>query len=285
MVQKYAFSALLEDRKEVYNLFLERTCLIVASSHAAPAHRRSRAGHRRKTLSIDSRPRRAKKRLKIGLWVLLGLLVLSIAAVLTLNFHVVSTGKAALVSSEEAAGYQGDCIVVFGAGVSPSGKLSDMLKDRMDTALALYQAGAAPKLLLSGDHGRNDYNEAGAMRDYALAHGVSEENIFLDHAGFSTYETLYRARDVFGVRRAVLVTQEYHLYRALYVGEKLGLSTVGVSADRHTYLGQWKRELREIAARNKDVFTCLFHLHPTFLGEAIAINGDGRVTWDDAEKV
>lgn len=256
----------------------------MTSHRTAPAHRRSRSQRRTAgPLAAGRRPRRASRRLKTGLWILLGLLVLGIVTVLTLNGYVIVKGKAALVTPEEAAAYQGDCIVVFGAGVSSNGTLSGMLTDRMDTALSLYQAGAAPKLLLSGDHGRTDYDEAGAMRNYALAHGVSEEDIFLDHAGFSTYETLYRARDVFGVRRAVLVTQEYHLYRALYVGDKLGLSTVGVSADRRTYAHQWMRELREIAARNKDVFTCLFRLSPTFLGEAIAISGDGRVTWDDAQ--
>lgn len=222
---------------------------------------------------------------RLWLWIALGAVVALATAVLTLNGVVVGVGARRLVTEEQAAQSPRDCIVVFGAGVWENGQLSDMLADRMDVGIALYKAGAADKLLLSGDHGQADYNEVGAMRDYALAAGVREEDIFLDHAGFSTYETLRRAQDIFGVESAVLVTQEYHLYRALYIAGALELDTVGVAADLHVYRGQWMRELREIAARNKDVFTCLFRPDPTYLGESIAISGDGRVTWDDAAEV
>ena len=224
-----------------------------------------------------------KKRL--WLWIALGAVVALAVTVLTLSGVVVNSGAQRLVTEEQAVQSARDCIVVFGAGVWENGRLSDMLADRMDVGIALYKAGAAGKLLLSGDHGQADYNEVGAMRDYALAAGVREEDIFLDHAGFSTYETLRRAQDIFGVESAVLVTQEYHLYRALYIAEALELDAVGVAADLHVYRGQWMRELREIAARNKDVFTCLFRPDPTYLGESIAISGDGRVTWDDAAEV
>lgn len=227
--------------------------------------------------------RNARRRL--WLWIPLGVLTAALAVVLILNSVVVSGGKRLLVTHDTAAENSRECIVVFGAGVREDGTLSDMLADRMDTGIALYKAGAGKKLLLSGDHGRVDYNEVGAMRDYAVAAGVPETDIFLDHAGFSTYETLRRAQDIFGVSSAVLVTQEYHLYRALYIADQLELDTVGVSADRHTYWGQWYRDLREIAARNKDFFTCLFRPDPTYLGESIAISGDGRVSWDDAEAV
>ena len=218
-------------------------------------------------------------------WLRMAVVVLAAVAVtvLVLNHIVVSTGERLVVGAPRAAETCRECIVVFGAGVKEDGTLSDMLADRMDTGIALYKAGAGRKLLLSGDHGTETYDEVGSMCDYAVAAGVPEEDIFLDHAGFSTYETLCRAQGVFGVRSAVLVTQEYHLYRALYIAEALGFDAVGVSADRHRYVYQWYRDLREIAARNKDFFTCLFRPEPTYLGESIAIVGDGRVTWDDAQ--
>lgn len=235
--------------------------------------------------------KRLKRKLKksgsrrLWLWIPLGILAAGLVTVAVLNGVVVSVGGQQLVSAEAAAQDSRECIVVFGAGVREDGTLSDMLADRMDTGIALYHAGAGKKLLLSGDHGSTEYNEVGAMRDYAVAAGVPETDIFLDHAGFSTYETLRRAQDIFGVSSAVLVTQEYHLYRALYIADALELDAVGVGADRHTYWGQWYREVREIAARNKDFFTCLFWPEPTYWGESIAISGDGRVSWDDAEAI
>lgn len=232
------------------------------------------------------KPVERKKRRADWLWrSFCVVVVVAAVVVLALNYTVVNVGNRFVVGAPAAAETTRECIVVFGAGVWEDGRLSDMLADRMDTGIALYKAGAGRKLLLSGDHGTTDYDEVGSMRDYALAAGVPEEDIFLDHAGFSTYETLCRAQVVFGVKSAVLVTQEYHLYRALYIAESLGLDAVGVTADRHRYVGQWYRDLREIAARNKDFFTCLFRPDPTYWGESIAIAGDGRVTWDDAEAV
>jgi len=116
------------------------------------------------------------------------------------------------------------------------------------------------------------------MRDYALAAGVPAEDIFMDHAGFSTYESMYRARDVFQVRSVVIVTQEYHLYRALYVAEQLGLEAQGVASDPRQYTAQFYRDAREILARNKDFLYCVFKPLPTYLGEAIPIWGDGSLT-------
>lgn len=171
-----------------------------------------------------------------------------------------------------------DCILVLGAGVREDGQPSNMLEDRLKTAVELYNNGLAPKILMSGDHGRKEYDEVGCMKAYALNCGVNEDDIFLDHAGFSTYESLYRAKEIFGAEKIIIVTQEYHLYRALYIADSFELEAVGVSADLRTYIGQSLRETREIAARVKDFIYTLFKPEPTYLGEKISLTGSGRVT-------
>lgn len=205
------------------------------------------------------------------------LLVLGIG-VLILNAHVKKTASEHIQTAEEAAELNADCILVLGCGVRPTGEPSLMLRDRLDMGLALYEAGAAPKLLMSGDHGRQEYDEVNAMKDYAMAAGVPSEDVFMDHAGFSTYESMYRARDVFCAEKVIIVSQQYHLYRAVYDARALGLDAYGVAAEDVAYLGQTFRDVREILARNKDWFYCLFRPEPTFLGEAIPVFGDGNAT-------
>jgi SanA protein len=138
--------------------------------------------------------------------------------------------------------------IVFGAGYWPSGRLSDALADRMDTAIDLYRAGKVYKLLLTGDNRFVDYNEPAVMSEYAQARGVPHQDLILDYAGRRTYDSCYRASAIFGVERAVLVTQQFHLPRALFTCDHLDLEVVGVVADRHQYVrAQWYR-LREIFA-------------------------------------
>ena len=158
-----------------------------------------------------------------------------------------------------------------------------MLKDRLDQGIALYQAGAAPKLLMSGDHGRVHYDEVNKMKEYAMGQGVPSEDVFMDHAGFSTYESMYRARDIFQVEKMIVVTQEYHLYRAVYNAGHMGIEAIGVPSKKVRYGGQKMRDLREVLARNKDIAACLLKPKPTYLGEAIPVSGDGNVT-NDKEK-
>lgn len=150
---------------------------------------------------------------------------------------------------EEVAGMPSmPAAIVFGAGYWPSGRLSHALADRMDTAVALYEAGKVNKLLLTGDNRFVDYNEPAAMAEYALAHGVPREDLVLDYAGRRTYDSCYRARHIFGLDRAVLVTQKFHLPRALFTCDRLGLESVGIVADRRQYLrGPWY-QLRELFA-------------------------------------
>ena len=171
-----------------------------------------------------------------------------------------------------------DCIIVLGCGLNADGTPSDMLYDRIKTACELYHQGIADTLLFSGDHGDIYYNEVGAMMRCANKEfGVPLEDIFLDHAGFSTYETMARAATVFGVKKAIVVTQKYHLYRALFLAESYGIEAFGVSASLRTYRGQTYRDLREIAARCKDLFSAIFK--PAFvMGEPIDLEGDSKIT-------
>ncbi len=168
------------------------------------------------------------------------------------------------------------CIIILGAGVRMDGNPTKMLADRLEVGVALYKKGAAPKILLSGDNGKIEYNELKAMRKYVVDAGVPEKDIFMDYAGFSTYESMYRAKAIFCVKRAVVVTQKYHESRALYVGEKLGISVCGVTSDQETYHAQINRDVREIIARDKDFIQCIFKPEPTYLGEQIPITGEGN---------
>ena len=171
-----------------------------------------------------------------------------------------------------------DCILVLGAGVRDDGTPSDMLHDRLRRGVELYHAGAAPKLLMSGDHGRVDYDEVNVMKNYAVETGIASSDVFMDHAGFSTYESLYRARDIFQAKKIIIVTQQYHLHRALYIANALGLEAYGVAANYRDYAGQFKRDIREILARNKDFLTSVIQPKPTHLGEVIPVSGDGDLT-------
>ena len=142
----------------------------------------------------------------------------------------------------------------------------------------LYEMGAAPKILLTGDNGTEGHNEIHVMLNYVIDAGVPKEDIFCDHAGFSTYDSMYRAEEIFGVSKLIVVTQTYHEYRALYIGEKLGLSAVGVASDQMVYSGQPVREMREILARVKDFFKTIGKPESVLGGEVIPISGSGIVS-------
>lgn len=213
--------------------------------------------------------------------VLLCLAVVGIAILFIINGHVKSVGKDRILTVEKAAELDDvDCIIVLGCQVKDDGSLSHMLRDRLIRALEVYEVGAVPKLMMSGDHGREDYDEVGAMKNYAIENGVPSENVFMDHAGFSTYETVYRAKEIFEADKVIIVTQEYHLYRALYIAEQLGVDAYGVSSDLNTYAGQSMRDFREVLARCKDWAMCIFKPEPTYLGEVIPVSGNGDLTND-----
>lgn len=196
---------------------------------------------------------------------------------LCVNSYIKNREKDKIFTVDSVSGGY-DCIIILGCGVKDDGRPSDMLYDRIITGVELYKKGIAPRILMSGDHGRTDYDEVGTMKKYAVDMGVPEDAVFCDHAGFSTYESMVRANKVFGIENAVVVTQSYHLYRALFDAESFGIDAYGVSADVRRYLGQTNRNIREIIARNKDFLFCVFKPDPKYLGEKIDITGSGSVT-------
>lgn len=205
--------------------------------------------------------------------------VIAVAAVFAVtNVVTVVTAKELIVEPQEAEGFDADAIVVLGASVLADGTPSGILQDRLDDGIALYRAGVAPKLIMSGDNSTVSYNEVKAMKDYAVAQGVPSEDIFCDHAGFSTYESMYRAKHVFGADRIVVATQTYHLYRALYSAQGLGIECLGVPSDYRAYANQLQYDIREIPARTKDFFKTLLHVPSTFVGDPISLDQSGDVT-------
>lgn len=199
--------------------------------------------------------------------------------VIVSNILMVVTQKRKIVTEEKAKELDAQCILILGAGVW-SGSPSPMLEDRLLEGISLYEQGVAPKIIVSGDHGQTEYDEVNVMKEYLVNAGIPDSDIFMDHAGFSTYESMVRAKKVFNVESMVVVTQKYHMYRALYIAGRNGISAFGVNSDPRAYAGQRARDIREFIARDKDIFTCLFKVKPKYLGETIDISGDGNVTND-----
>ncbi len=169
-----------------------------------------------------------------------------------------------------------DCILVLGAGVRADGTASPMLADRVKVAVDLYEATGLP-LLMSGDH-TGDYNEVAVMKALAVEAGVPAEDVFLDHAGYSTYESLYRAKEMFGARKVAVVSQGYHLYRALFIARECGLEAVGVPSDLRDYYLQTRYELRELLARVKDFYVACRGEVPCEVETKVDLSGDGNNT-------
>lgn len=198
-----------------------------------------------------------------------------------INFWVIGSADSWILDAKEAAQIgDADCIIVLGCQVKSDGSPSHMLEDRLKRGVALYELDAAPKLLMSGDHGTVTYDEVDAMKRYAVEQGVPTEDVFMDHAGFSTYETVSRAKLIFEAKKVIIVTQQYHLYRAIYTARALGLDAYGVAADYRQYSGQAARDIREVLARVKDFGMAIFQPDPTYLGQTIPISGSGVLTHD-----
>lgn len=210
---------------------------------------------------------------------------------MTINNHIVKTQKDDILCAvtedspelsssdiEKLREKGADCILVLGAGIKDDETPTPMLKDRLDLGIMLYEQGVAPKLLLSGDNGTESHNEIHVMLNYVKKAGVPEEDIFCDHAGFSTYDSMYRAKDIFSAQTIIVVTQTYHEYRALHIGDELGLTVYGAAADQLTYAGQPMREIREVMARVKDFFKVMGKPESVLGGEAIPISGSGIIS-------
>ena len=207
------------------------------------------------------------------------ILVIIISIILIINFYVKITTKKQIISETETNIENVDCILVLGAGIWGN-KPSPMLEDRLLQAISLYNNNVSSKIIMSGDHGKKDYDEVNTMKQFAIEKGVPSEKIFMDHAGFSSYESIYRAKEIFKAKKIIIVTQKYHLYRAIYIANQLGIEAYGVNSDPRQYVGATYREVREILARNKDFIKCIFKPKPTYLGESIPVSGNGDTTND-----
>lgn len=219
--------------------------------------------------------------IKVFVGLVLIVVVLCIGVPLCINAYVCVTTHPSFSSTEELehnTSLNADAIVVLGAGINWDGSPSTVLKDRLDTAIALYNADVAPKIIMSGDNSDSTYNEVMAMALYAEDQGVSADDIFCDHAGVSTYDSMYRLRYVFMVDRCVLVTQEYHLYRALYDARSFGIEARGVPSDNATYAHKDDYELREVLARVKDFFAVAFNSEAETKSEPVSLNQSGTIT-------
>lgn len=226
---------------------------------------------------------------KIKKWIfrVLGLVIIFSVIIFGISIYsisIINSKSMGKIFNNKDLPKDADAIIVLGAGVDDNGSASDILVDRLETALDVYKSNVSSKFLLSGDHGKIGYNEVGAMKDYIMDHeNIKEENIFLDHAGFSTYETIYRAKEIFKIKKAIIVTNKYHLPRALYIADKMGIEAYGVNADKRNYIYINNYKKREALAKVKDfMYTNIIKPEPTFLGDAIPIStSDGRITDDE----
>lgn len=216
------------------------------------------------------------KYVKLIIKVVFIVIIILLLVILGINFYVRLSSKGDIVKNSDGGK---DAILVLGAGLR-NGKPSPILKDRLDTAIKLYNDGVSKKIIVSGDHGKKYYDEVNVMKDYLIDKGIDSNNIFMDHAGFSTYDSIYRAKYIFQANDIVIVTQKYHLYRSLYIAKRLGLNAVGVSATLRYYSGSLKFEAREILARDKDFVKVMFKPDADVMGDVIPVTGNGDVTFD-----
>lgn len=209
---------------------------------------------------------------------LLSLLAIAALTIAGVNAVVVLSTQGNIVSAEAAKDYSADCILVLGASVLPDGTPSPILQDRLEVGAQLYFMGAAPKVIVSGDNREASYNEVAAMKGYLVGLGVPSEDVFCDHAGYNTYDSMWRARNIFEVERIVVVTQNYHEYRALFNAKGVGMQACGVSSDLRVYADQRFYDLREVLARVKDCWQVVTGAPATVQGEKVPLDQSGDVT-------
>lgn len=198
---------------------------------------------------------------------------LALISILVINIGIYVVTKAYIYNdATKASG--AEVALIPGAAILQGGTLSPIFMDRANSAITLYEAKKVSKILVSGDNSTVSHNEVNPVRLYLLSKGIPDQDIFLDHAGFDTYSTMYRARAIFGVSSVLITSQSFHLPRAVFIARRLGLQAYGVNADVGTMLFQ--NYLREVFANEKAVFDLLFHTKPKYLGDTIPIMGDGR---------
>ena len=221
------------------------------------------------------------KKIKKIVVALLTLVLLCASVYIAINVYIISYASKYIITLDECNNISVDCTMVLGAGLFGDYP-SHMLQERLNIGISVYNTNCTDRLLMSGDHGTVEYDEVNAMKDYAIEAGAIPDQVFMDHAGFSTYESMYRARDIFQVEKMVIVTQTYHLYRAVYDARKLGIDAYGFAAERLEY--PITNDIREALARVKDFFYCIIEPEPTSLGEEIPISASGSLT-DDKDRV
>lgn len=217
--------------------------------------------------------------MKKKIFIILLIISLCIFTIIFINIYIiVSSSNFIFPSSVDLP--TADAVLVLGATVYTSGKLSDILEDRILKAIEVYQTGKAKKFILSGDHGQREYDEVNSMKDYLLEKGIPKSDIFLDHAGFETYDSIYRAKSIFGAKSLIITTQEYHLYRAVFIANKLDLDVYGVKSNTRKYIKMRRFQLRENFARIKAFIKVMYKPTPEYLGDKIPLTGDSSKSWD-----
>lgn len=207
-------------------------------------------------------------------------LLLILFIIIIINLIIVKDIKDNIITLEDAIKIDKiDCILILGASIKGNNP-SPMLEDRLLQGISLYENRVSKKILVSGDHLSEEYDEVNGMKDYLLGHKIPSQDIFMDHAGISTYDSIYRAKSIFKTKKIIIVTQKYHLYRALYIAKQLDIEAYGIASNLRPYTNQEKRELREILARVKDFFKIILKKPSTYSGEEISIQGNGDITND-----
>ncbi|MDL2143235.1 ElyC/SanA/YdcF family protein [Flavobacterium tructae] len=210
---------------------------------------------------------------------LIYLFIIGVIAIISINWYVKSSTRD-LIHHTVNNLPKNEVGIIFGAGINGD-QPSKYLKDRLDAGIRLYKTHKIDKILLSGDNGRDEYDELTVMKTYCFDHGVDTTKIFIDYAGFDTYSTMYRASHIFKIKKATLISQEYHLNRAIYIGQKLGVKSIGFSANKGEYLGYQYVTFREYGSIFKSFFDVLRNREPRFLGNEININGVSNYSKED----
>ena len=214
------------------------------------------------------------------MFIIESIILFVVSIVILINMYIIIKSHKQILKNEDIKLENIDCLLVLGAGIINNERPTLMLKDRLDKSIELYKKGFAKKIIMSGDHSKKNHDEVGIMKKYAIERGIPSEDIFMDHAGFCTYDSIYRAKEIFGANRIIIVTQKYHLYRSIYIANKLGVKSFGIKSDARVYTKMPYHFVRECLARCKNYFKCIFKAKPKYLGEKISLNQSGDITND-----
>jgi SanA protein len=201
---------------------------------------------------------------------LIYLSIIGLTTVAIVNYYVKSKTDSLIYTTQNNL-LKTEVGIIFGAGINGN-KPSKYLKDRLDAGISLYKSHKIEKILLSGDNGNDEHDELTVMKNYCYKHGVDTTKIYIDYAGFDTYSTMYRAKYIFKINKAILISQKYHLNRAIYLGNKLGVKSTGYSANVGDYNGYKYVTTREYLSVFKSVLDVMRNRKPHFLGQEVNIN-------------